>query len=419
MSFPITILDLLGTNQTVFDVEGRPLNELRAPEAQRRGVPFVIKTCPYVGTRKGKMMNVSALRQAHAHHVDWLELISRLRQEYFRRRGERRTTLEDVQRIGNVLCHLPEYLVHRAANPVPRDELPPVVAVAYKAMVGMRLAASRCFIYLLRYADERWAEPIPDEALLIDFAEQNGLLIDPGNGNACAGPQAMIAESFRVAQFGSAASTSGGDAIESLRLDTDAALQYGDLHFQIFLIRTITAALALPRLQVIQRLGPTREPAYRPTQPRHAGRAEALARVNLDTAFAACAAMTASSRLPSFEFWNQIPEVSQRLEALRDELHRAAHAQASVLGAGWEGAVDATLSLLAIERCALRALADVQARLNDVLGRDREAGPVPRSFLESDTGGFLLELAGLGIHVSVEETARGAHVRAGHVEVAV
>ena len=63
---PVRIVEMIEA-RGLRDVEGRPLREGRTPAEHLRPDDIEYKACPYSGSRSGKPMNTSALRQMGAH----------------------------------------------------------------------------------------------------------------------------------------------------------------------------------------------------------------------------------------------------------------------------------------------------------------------------------------------------------------
>ena len=168
---------------TLRDAENRPFGEQNTPEAHRADVPFELRECPYTGSRNGKQMNVSALRQVTRNWDAILGYAVRLRDEYARHFGDARDVWW-LWRFGVCGAALPGFLVARG---IPSTNISGAIAGMFKALQGIFMTTGLVL-------EERLMPPgMPMAAEeFLSITEAKGLYVVMGG--ACAGPPHMIRE---------------------------------------------------------------------------------------------------------------------------------------------------------------------------------------------------------------------------------
>lgn len=169
----------------LFDLDGRPLGERRAPSAAKAQSPMVLEPAPYEDARKGLMMNVSALEQVQRHLKAVLEDIG----GFHALRPAAPRSWESM--FLAVIDQLSAPIVHviRAGNAEAR--VPAAKAVGYKLAAGY-FGALRRLLAAAAQGEPREATP---EAFL-EFIHGHRLLV--GGNEVCAGPPRLIEWTTRV-----------------------------------------------------------------------------------------------------------------------------------------------------------------------------------------------------------------------------
>ncbi len=185
----------------LWDDEDRPLGEANNPIirrllAEREGEDaasettddsiIVLAASNATGSRAGKLVNVSALRQVHARWTEVLADVTVLRADYLGRVGRERMTVGDLWRYAMVTTALPAYLYRRTRAPYGSEAIPARVSATFKVMQGVSMTAGSML-------DEGVSPDSPastDEFLA--FTESRGIFVVADR--ACAGPEAMIRE---------------------------------------------------------------------------------------------------------------------------------------------------------------------------------------------------------------------------------
>jgi hypothetical protein len=170
------------------DDENRPLREGRTPSEALHADDIEYKTCPYSGTRTGKPMNNSALRQTTTHWDEILDALAVLRGAYVgaRRITEWQPDLMDLWRISQLGSALPWWFILRG------DKLPAYAAALSKATLGVGIWAQQMLMKELAGA---WTEPIFTAAGIAELAEESGTLI--AAKEVCAGSEKMLVRFFQ------------------------------------------------------------------------------------------------------------------------------------------------------------------------------------------------------------------------------
>lgn len=169
------------------DVEDRPLREGRTPREFLRADDIEYKTCPYSGTRNGKPMNASALRQMGAHWDEACGVLASLRAAHDRVLGVTQPGLMDVWRVSQLGSALPWWHLFRDGS------VPAHVAALSKATLGQGIWAQRA---LVKAMSEGWSVPALTPDVMLELAEASGTLV--GETEVCSGGDKMLLRFFDV-----------------------------------------------------------------------------------------------------------------------------------------------------------------------------------------------------------------------------
>lgn len=170
------------------DVEGRPLREGRTPKELLKPDDIEYKTCPYSGSRHGKPMNASALRQMGAHWDEACGTLASLRAAHDRALGVTQPTLMDIWRTSQLGSALPWWHLFRDGS------VPAHVAALSKATLGQGIWAQRVLSRTL--TDPAWTMPPLTPPAILELAEASGTLV--GETEVCSGGEKMLLQFFDV-----------------------------------------------------------------------------------------------------------------------------------------------------------------------------------------------------------------------------
>ena len=170
------------------DVEDRPLREGRTPKDLLRDGDIEYKTCPYSGSRHGKPMNASALRQMGAHWDEACTTLASLRAAHDRVLGVTRPGLMDIWRVSQLGSSLPWFHLFRDGR------VPAHVAALSKATLGQGIWAQRVLARTL--TDPSWQLPELTSQSILELAEASGTLV--GESEVCSGGDKMLLQFFDV-----------------------------------------------------------------------------------------------------------------------------------------------------------------------------------------------------------------------------
>lgn len=169
------------------DVEGRPLREGRTPPEHLRADDIEYKVCPYTGSRSGKPMNASALRQMGAHWDEACATLAGLRAAHDRVLGVTAPGLMDIWRVSQLGSALPWWHLFR------EGAVPAHVAALSKATLGQGIWAQRVLVKMLT---DRWSPPALTPETILELAELSGTLV--GETEVCSGGDKMLLRFFDV-----------------------------------------------------------------------------------------------------------------------------------------------------------------------------------------------------------------------------
>jgi hypothetical protein len=184
------------------DVEGRPLREGRTPPELLKPDDIEYKPCPYTGSRSGKPMNASALRQMGAYWDEACELLASLRAAHDRVLGVTQPGLMDIWRVSQLGSALPWWHLFREGT------VPAHVAALSKATLGQGIWAQRM---LVRAIAEGWSPPPLTAESILALAEASGTLV--GETEVCSGGDKMLLRFFDVLAGASAAAPAADELV--------------------------------------------------------------------------------------------------------------------------------------------------------------------------------------------------------------
>lgn len=184
----------------LFDDDGRPLGERRAPSAAKARSPMVLEPAPYDDARKGLAMNVSALEQVQRHLKSVLDDIGGF--HALRPPGPR--SWESM--LLAVVDQLSAPIVHVIRQGSAEARVPASKAVGYKLAAGY-FGALRKLLAAAAHGDTREATP----ETFLEFVSTQRLLI--GGNEVCAGPPRLIDWTTRVFMDGVAGAPPCGEPV--------------------------------------------------------------------------------------------------------------------------------------------------------------------------------------------------------------
>jgi hypothetical protein len=197
------------------DDDGRPLGERYLPAALRGDAPFDMRTCAYKDSRRGRPMNVSALRGVSRHWPGVLIDVGVLRGAYLRRHAIDRFSWVDLWGFARTATAAPALLARRGREP--REVVPARLAALFKPTIGLYMTSERA---VLGGADPRAR---PDAVRFIELTERSGAF--HSSDAVCSGPPGMVAEFLEAVLDGGPQAPSDGWLARLL--DLDQLLRYG------------------------------------------------------------------------------------------------------------------------------------------------------------------------------------------------
>lgn len=197
--------------------DDRPLREARMPPDLLRPGEIEYRTCPYAGSRLGKPMNVSALKQTGARWDEIADALAFLRAAYTEARaGAYGPDLLDVWRVSQLGSALPWFYILRD----PAARTPAYAAALSKATLGTGILTQRLFAEVL--STQRLTE-VTSPALL-EAAEWTDTMV--GDTEVCAASEKMIAL-FLDVLVGPARAVAGTGQVAGIVAARDAVLAFG------------------------------------------------------------------------------------------------------------------------------------------------------------------------------------------------
>jgi len=163
--------------------DDRPLREARTPPELLRPGEIEYRACPHAGSRLGKPMNVSALKQTGARWDEITDALAFLRAAYAEARGGAYgPDALDIWRVSQLGSALPWFYILRS----PGARSPAYAAALSKATLGTGILTQRLFVEML---SKRVIPAMTSEALLEGAEWTETMLADH---EVCAASEKMI-----------------------------------------------------------------------------------------------------------------------------------------------------------------------------------------------------------------------------------
>lgn len=182
------------------DTEGRPIGERNAPPEAMKGVPLVLRECPYHDSRyKHKLpMNVSALLQVRQHWQAILDDTRALRSEYLARYPCSPPDMLHLWKISRMITVMPTYLARRRRGQFKPGQIPAEIAGLYKVVLGVYQTLEAMLIQATVAGQDLRARVTP--ALMKRIIEAQKLFVSPHG--VCSGPMPMVETILSVVVYG-------------------------------------------------------------------------------------------------------------------------------------------------------------------------------------------------------------------------
>jgi hypothetical protein len=185
--------------------DDRPVREGRTPPELLRPDDIEYRTCPYAGSRLGKPMNVSALKQMGARWDAMVGALALLRAAYTEARGGAYAPdVLDVWRVSQLGSALPWFHILRA----PDARAPAYAAALSKVTLGTGILAQRLFVEML----SRQVIPVMTAEALLEAAERTETML--AETEVCSASEKMILRFLEVLVAPSQTSGGAGDSAE-------------------------------------------------------------------------------------------------------------------------------------------------------------------------------------------------------------
>jgi hypothetical protein len=161
---------------SIQDKAGRYLHEVDFREVEGEEA---FKKCPFHDSRKGYLINNSALKQMASEWNDILEGVEYFSSLY----NNQQRDLENAWRVTLTTMFAPLYLLHKGDNPIANGELDTAMSGVFKIMLDVPTT-----IDLMLMSDD--VSPTANHQNIRDFANRTSILL---NGDyACAGSPKLI-----------------------------------------------------------------------------------------------------------------------------------------------------------------------------------------------------------------------------------
>lgn len=218
---------------TYKDADGRTLAEMNATRNLKQGVEFTLRECPYEGSRQGKLMNVSGLKQLTDHHRMIVRDTHLMRARYLALHGAEVMDLGRLWAFARGLSSVPVFAVRRRQSTVAPLDVPAPYSAMFKIAQGLHMAAERMI-----FAGWDPARRIDAEEL-VAFVEEKGLFLSLDGSRACAGPLHLVLDFVRAAIDGEGDERSGDQGVTELLGADDAWARYADAITQIVVAKSL------------------------------------------------------------------------------------------------------------------------------------------------------------------------------------
>jgi hypothetical protein len=188
-SDPLLVLRMVEEQHHRDADDGRPVREGRTPPELLRPGDIEYRTCPYTGSRLGKPMNVSALKQMGARWDEIVGALALLRAAYTEvRGGAYAPDVLDVWRVSQLGSALPWFHILRA----PDARAPAYAAALSKVTLGTGILTQALFVELL----SRQVIPVMTAEALLEAAERTETML--AETEVCSASDKMIVRFLEV-----------------------------------------------------------------------------------------------------------------------------------------------------------------------------------------------------------------------------
>ena len=422
------------------DDEGRPIGERNAPAEAMKGVPLVLRECPYKDSRfKHELpMNVSALKQVRQYWLAVLDDVRALRHEYLERYPCSPPDMLHLWKISRMITVMPTYLARRRRAQFTTGQIPAEIAALYKVVLGVYQTLEVVMIQATVAGQDIHMQVTP--ALMIRLIEAQKLFVSPHG--VCGGPMPMVEEILSVVIYGTGDEENASE-IKEFIAPIDAFFEYSSLETLLHLAKCIFLVnsydMAEEYFAKVSEL--KREPWGRDDAT--AGRLERLSGLAAD--YEPTSKITQILRQLPREYREQLLinlfkvlnsyEYEQlqtdSIELLRRPANSAARGEADALagrlaemGAA-SGYADARVreallyplaEYVCYERRALEAFTMLQAAVDVSLGYEKSAGAVDGAHVREVFGQTLADLLADPLGVSFKNHPRQTIIRCGELE---
>ena len=201
------------------------------------------RRCPYSGSRLGRPMNFSALRQISAFWEPILGALTLLRSRLAAASSGEALCLWDLRRASVAGVALPGYVFYRADAPLSDGELPPPLGATSKILFDVVTVIDGLAEQWIGSGASPWRMLEPaDATLVLDAAEASGAFIGPRG--VCAAPPRLIREALDALSRPRPESAARAEEIAAEIGDVDAFFRYADAFSAMDAARAYHGALA-------------------------------------------------------------------------------------------------------------------------------------------------------------------------------
>jgi hypothetical protein len=370
-------------------------------------VPTEWARCRFSGSRfeEERPMNVSAMRQVRHHFEALLQAMAAIRARLLARAGRSPADLTFLAILSDVFFMLGAWVLVRPGEPVRNGELPAWLTSLQKTAAGIGLPVRQLLFFSRDLPFDEAARLEPDAAELLRVSEEALLFMSPTG--VCAGPPAMVERALRVFT-GQDTLDGAGAPLETLG-DLDRMLDYALAAVGLEAARLYYRASTQAVVERVLDGQPTGDLTLlrrfldaSPIPPGGAARCREACAAYLEGTLAFGAGAAPGSPPPRLTLATPLEEISARLPEGRDD-------------SPW---APAFLEILAIENRAQETLTQLQAKINDLLGRSApprvtrtDLNALPRLRGETLPGDALARLLNLTVreqedrHVLVDAAA--------------
>ncbi len=218
---------------TYKDEEGRTLAEMNATRKLNEGVELTLRECSYEGSRQGKLMNVSGLKQLTEHHRMIVRDTHAMRTRYLGLHGATEMNLGLLWSFSRALSSVPVFAVRQCGTEVEPLNVPAPYSAMFKIAQGLHMAAEQMI-----FSGRDPARSIEPEEV-VEFVEERGLFLSADGTRACAGPLPLVLDFIRAAIHGTGDDREVPFGVLELIGQDDAWASYADAITQIVLAKAL------------------------------------------------------------------------------------------------------------------------------------------------------------------------------------